>query len=54
MGQSHLPEGPALFIAHRDELPSQAIDILKRHADWMDLSEQIQSECLIDVAQTFV
>jgi hypothetical protein len=37
--QAQLPEGPALFLAHRDELPSQAIDKLKRHADWMDLSD---------------
>jgi len=27
--QARLPEGPALFLAHRDELLSQAIDIVK-------------------------
>ena len=38
--QSRLPEGPALFFAHRDELLDQAIDKLKRAAGIVAAREQ--------------
>src|SRR6266478_3913956 len=41
--QSRLPEGPALFLAHRDELLGQAIDKLKRAAGIVAAREQAGS-----------
>jgi Type III restriction enzyme, res subunit len=41
--QAKLPEGPALFLAHRDELLDQAIDKLKRAAGIVAAREQAGS-----------
>jgi superfamily II DNA or RNA helicase len=41
--QARLPEGPALFIAHRDELLNQAIDKLRRATGIVASREQAGS-----------
>jgi superfamily II DNA or RNA helicase len=38
--QARLPEGPALFLAHRDELLDQAIDKLRRATGIVAAREQ--------------
>ena len=41
--QARLPEGPALFLAHRDELLSQALDKLRRATGIVASREQASS-----------
>ena len=41
--QARVPEGPALFLAHRDELLCQAIDKLKRATGIVGAREQAGS-----------